>query len=892
MSWRRGFSKLAALFRRRKPVDDLGEEIRAHLEMEEQENLESGMPPEEAHYAALRRFGNVTLAQERSREMWGWNSLQTLWQDLRYGLRMLGKNRGFSAVAILTLALGIGANTAIFSVVKAVLLRPLPYGDPSHLALVVDAQEPQDGGLLYRDFESCKSQSTSFEDLAVYYRDSGYSRVTLTAAAEPESVQGAFVSANFFPLMGVSPLLGRAFTPQEEAGHERVVLLSYALWMRRFGGSPQAIGKTLQIDGMNSQVIGVMPASFQFPARDQQFWAPITTNPFWGDAALSTNIDPRHTRLFYARWQVVGRLKSGASIQQAQAEMDTIYARIARADPDENRGTGIKVVPLRVNLSGNTRRAFAVLLSAVFFVLLIACSNVANMLLARGAARRREMAVRTAIGAGRSRLFGQLLTESGLLALIAGCFGLLLAAYGIHILVAFGPPDIPRLEEAGLDTGVLAFALGISFFAAVASGLAPAWRILHGTLDISLRAGSSLAPADCGVRRTRSLLVITQFALAVVLLTGAGLLIHSFLAVEAVHLGLQPEHVITLRVTLPAGPNEARRLAFHEEVLKRLQGLPGVGAVGAISDLFELGTMRNLGLREIEGRAPEPRPLWTPLIWKSVSGSFFQAIGARLLRGRYFSDKDGPSSPLVAIIDESMAHRYWPGGDPVGQRIKGQDPRGANDDWVTVIGVVNDMRRNGLERQSVPHVFEWYKQSDGAPQDLVVRAAGDPRALAATLHSAIRGLDPGAILSTPSTLEEQLSDQLSPRRFQTWLLSLFSFVALLLAGVGMFGLMHYSVAQRTHEIGVRVALGARRNDLLKLVLRQGFKLALAGVGIGVLGALALTRFLSGLLYGIRPTDALTFVAVPLVLTLVALLASYIPARRATKVDPMVALRHE
>ncbi|HXX22714.1 MAG TPA: ABC transporter permease [Terriglobia bacterium] len=817
--------------------------------------------------------------------------MNTLFQDVRYGLRMLARNPGFTAVAVLTLALGIGANTAIFSVVEAVLLRPLPYANPSRLELLVDAQDPKDGGLLYKDFKACRSQSKTYEDLAVYYRDSGYSRVTLTAAAEPESVQGAFVSANFFPLMGVAPLIGRTFTPAEETRRDRVVMLSHGLWLRRFGGSTDAIGKTLQIDGMNSQVIGVMPPTFQFPARDQQFWAPITTNRYWDDPALTTNIEPQHTRYFYARWQVIGRLQPGATIQQAQAEMDTIFARIDRTDPDQNRATGIRVVPLRVNLSGNTFRAFAVLFSAVFFVLLIACSNVANMLLARAAARQGEMAVRTALGAAPTRLIRQLLTESGLLGLVAGSLGLLLAVYGIHILVATGPPDIPRLEQTRLDPAVLAFILGISLVAALICGLAPVWRILQTHRDISFKVGHDRA-GHGGAMRTRSVLVVAQFALAVVLLTGAGLLIHSFLAVEAVHLGFQPQHVLTMRVTLPSHASNARRQALHEEVLRRVQELPGVESVGAISDLFELGSMSNLGLRAIDGRTPEPRQLWTPMIWKTVSGDFFQALGVRLLRGRYFSEQDGPGPPLVVIIDESMAHRYWPGGDPVGQRIKGLDSRGAHDDWVTVIGVVSDMRRNGLERQSIPHVFEWYRQAGDTPRDLVVHATGDPRALAASLRQVVRELDPSAILSAVTTLEEQLSEQLSPRRFETWLLSLFSFVAIVLAGVGMFGLMHYSVAQRTHEIGVRLALGAGRGDVLKMVIGQACKLALAGVGIGVVGAMELTRFLTSLLYGVRASDPLTFVAVPLILTLVALLASYVPARRATKVDPMVALRYE
>ncbi len=818
--------------------------------------------------------------------------MQTLLQDIRYGLRMLAKNPGFTAVAVIALALGIGANTAIFSVIEAVLLRPLPYRDPSRLALLSDPQYPQDpkyGGFLYKDFEAWRSQSRTFEGMAAYYRDSGFSQVTLTEASEPEFVQGAFVSANFFPLMGVSPLLGRVFTLEEETRQERVVILSHGLWVRRFGASPDVIGKTLQINGIASQVIGVMPATFQFPARDQQFWAPLTTNPGWGDPALTTNIDPRHIRLFYARWQAIGRLRPGVTLQQAQAEMNTIFRRINRADPDGNRGVGINVVPLRVNLSGNTRLAFVVLFSAVSFVLLIACSNVANLMLTRGAVREREMAIRAALGAGRGRLVRQLLTESALLALVSGCLSLILASTGVRALLALAPADIPRLEEASLDAGVLAFTLGISLFAAVLFGLAPAWKISQ--MVDSLNSASRGPSGTVELKRTRGLLVVTEFALAVVLLTGAGLLVRSFLALQAVDPGFQPEHVLTMNITLSAAAPEARN-ASYSSVLERVRGIPGVQAAGAIDWLFELGTLDNHGLRAIEGRAPEPREKWTALIWEDISGDYFQAIGTSLLRGRYFSEQDGPDSPLVAIIDESMARRYWPGEDPIGKRFKGGDPRGHNDEWLTVIGVVRDMRRSGVEKRPIPHIYEWYRQAGGAPADLVVRTTGDPRALAGVLRSVVRGFDHRAILSSVTTMEQQLSEQLSPRRFQTWLLGLFSLVALVLASVGIYGVLHYSVTQRTHEIGIRMALGAARRDVLRLVVGQGITLALVGVGIGLLAALGLTRLLASLLYGVSPGDPLTFASVSILLTLVALAASYIPARRATKVDPMVALRYE
>jgi Acidobacterial duplicated orphan permease len=814
----------------------------------------------------------------------------SLFQDLRYGLRMLRKNPGFTAVAVLTLALGIGANTAIFGVIEAVILRPLPYKDPTRLVLLADSQDSESGAFLIKDIWAFKSRSRSFENIAAYYRDSGFSRVTLTSGGEPESVQGAFVSANFFNLMGVGPALGRAFTPDEEAQRERVVVLSYGLWRRRFGGSRDAIGKVLQIDGVDSQIIGVMPATFQFPARDQQFWAPLTTNRYWDDPALTTNIDPQHVRYFYERWQAIGRLSPGATLAQAQTEINSIFRR---SEPDfDNHGIpGITLTPLRVTLSGNTRLALIVLFCSVSFVLLISCSNVANLVLARGAAREREMAVRAALGAGRGRLSRQLLTESAILSLLAGVIGLVLASVSLRLVIALAPADIPSLEQAGVDRGTLAFTLAISLIAVCIFGLIPAWKASRNEPGDSL--GTGIRSGGLSLTRTRSVFVVAEFALAVVLLAGAGLLIRSFLALEAVDLGFEPERLLTMNIALPSGTPGSRN-ALYDAVLGRVCALPGVQAAGEVDALFELGGVSNLGLRAIEGRPPETKNQWTALSWASIRGEYFQAMGTPLLRGRYFTPQDGPNSPLVAIIDESMARRYWPGQDPIGKRFKGQDPRGHNDDWLTVVGIVRNMRRGGLENNPTPHVFEPYRQAlDGdRTGDLVVRTMGNSHTAAAALREAVRELSGTAILSNVSTMEEQLADQLSPRRFQTSLLGLFSGTAMVLAAVGIFGVMHYTVAQRTHEIGIRAALGAQPQDVLRLVLAQATKLALWGIGIGIVTALALTRFMASLLFGVGPTDAVTFVAVPVLLALVALFASYIPARRAMRVDPMVALRYE
>ena len=799
-----------------------------------------------------------------------------------------------SIIAALTLALGIGANTAIFSVIEAVILRPLPYKDPGRLVRFEGEASPGSGiepaldsSVTYADFEVWRSRSWSFEDMAAYYRPGGNTAVTLTGA-EPETVQGAFVTASFFPVMGVAPIAGRWFTSDEEKQRERVVVLSQGLWTRRFGSSGDAVGKAFKVDGVATRVIGVMPATFQFPDRNVQFWAPITTHRTWGEIIPP---DPIHARVYWARCYVVGRLPAGVPAEQAQAELNAINAGLQREAPDPSRLNNLRVLSLRAELNANIRLAIYVLFAAVCCVLLIACTNVANLVLARGANRQREMAVRTALGAGRGRLVRQLFTESVVLALLSGGLGLLLAAIGIRALVAYAPRDIYRLDQAGIDGGVLGFAAAVSLSAAILFGLAPAWNISRGDPNESLKSGKRGATDAMGLTRTCRLLVAMEFALSVVLLAAAGLLVRSFLAVEMVDTGFRPEHLLTMHIALPSATSDARRRELDEQTLAQVRTVPGVQSVGAIDGLFDRQP-DDFGLRAVDGRPPEPETRWAPLTWTSVRGDYFQAMGARLLRGRMFTEQDGQGSPLVVIVDQSMAKRYWSGENPIGKRIKGFDHRGKNDDWVTIIGVVEDMRRHGREQRLASHVYEWYRQTNNLTRDLVVRTEGDPKRLADALRNAVRSLDRTAILSPVVSVEQELSDQLAPRRFQTWLLSLFSLMAVMLASVGIYGVMHCSVAQRTHEIGIRMALGARPGNVVRMVIRQGIMLAVVGLAAGMAGAWWLTRLLASLLFGVTATDPITYAMVAMLLMAVAILASAIPAMRAARVDPLAALRCE
>ena len=815
--------------------------------------------------------------------------MRTLWQDVRYAARVLWKSPGFTVVALIAIALGVGANTAIFSVVNAVLLKPLSYKDPSQLVLIqhnypkldLKASVSAAGYAYYRD------NVKSFSDVAAI---SGFS-VNLTGEGEPERLAGMQVTANLFPALGAQAAQGRTFAAEEnEVGHEKVVVLSDGFWRRRFGGVP-VVGKNIMLNGEPYAVVGVMPASFQlgreFGGQQPDLWAPITFTP--------RQLDPT-VGLTNEYLTVYARMRPGVSVAQAQAEMDAVAADLRRQYmPDNDAGTwGLLLTPLDEFVVGRIRTALWVLLGAVVFVLLIACANVANLMLARAAVRQREIAVRTALGASRWRVMRQLLTESVLLSLVGGGAGLLLAMWGVDLLLKLNENRLPRAAEIGLDSRVMLFTLGVSLLTGVVFGLAPAfqtWGVnLHDTLKEGGRSGKT------GVRRgVRNALVIAEMSFAVVLLVGAGLLIRSFVELQQVDPGFGPRGVLAMQLSLPANkyPDRAARAGFVRRMLEQVRALPGVKSAATTTTLPMSGWNQS-GSFTIEGRQNAPGEnsphgsRWMP------SEDYFQTMSIPLVRGRYFDARDTEAEGAVVIIDEALARKYWPGEDPLGKRVSfesvNQQPR-----WREVVGVVGHVRNEGLEGESRAQYYVPYgsgSSTGGTNLFVAVRTDGDPSSLAPSVRGAIASVDRDLPVFRVMTMEKMVADSLTQRRFSMFLLGVFAALALALAVVGLYGVMSYGVAQRTHEIGLRMALGAQGRDVLRMVVGQGMALTAAGLGLGLLGALALTRLMSSLLYGVTAADPLTYGGIALLLGAVALLAAYLPARRATKVDPMEALRYE
>ncbi len=806
----------------------------------------------------------------------------TPWQDVRYATRMLLKNPGFTIVAVSVLALGIGANTSIFSLVNTVLLSPLPYRDADRLVMVWETTPQSDdpkSPVTPANFADWRGQNHVFEEVAAS-TDQSY---TLTGAGEPETLVGYRFSASFFSVLRVRAMLGRTFLPEEDRpGNEHVVVLSHQLWQRRFGGDREIIGKPLTLNGASYTVIGVMPPEFKYSIV--QLWTPLALEP-----SLMTNRELHFLRL-------VARLKPNVTIKQAQAEMEAIARGLQEQYPQTNAGRGAKVISMRDMQVGDIRPALLVLLGAVSFVLLIACANVANLLLARTAARQKELAVRAALGASRLRLAQQFLTESILLALLGGALGLLVALWSTHLLLALFPNNIanlsiPRVEQIPIDASVLGFTLVTALLTGVVCGLLPIMQFSTPDLNEALKEGGRGAGASLRAR-FRSSLVVFEVALSLVLLTGAGLMIKSFLRLQQADFGFNPENVLTMQVMLPQPKyKEAqKRRAFVQEVLRRVETLPGVVSAGAINFLPLSGFWGTLSYT-VEGQTPPPPGQEPVADNRVVTEQYFRTMSIPLLKGRYFTEHDDENAPQVVMINNSLAHRIFGAHDePLGKRLNLGDA--GNPSWAQIVGVVGDVKAFGLESETHADIYRPYAQAPFPLIALTVRTTPDPARLAGAVRNEIWAVDKDQPVFRVISMEQSAAESVALRRVSTITLGTFSVLALVLAAVGLYGVISYSVTRRTHEIGIRLALGARPRDVLKLVVGQGMLLALIGVAVGLAAAFAITRLMASLLYGVTATDPIIFVGVSLLLAGVALLACYIPARRATRVDPMVALRYE
>ena len=809
--------------------------------------------------------------------------MDALLQDVRYGLRRLRAAPAFAATVILTLALGIGANTAIFSVVNALLLRPLPYAEPGRLVTIEHRYPGLDdmkAPVSAAGFADYQANTRSFAAMAV---ETGWGP-NLTGVGEPERLTGARVSGRFFPTLGVAPLLGRALRPDEDQpGRNQVVVLSHGLWLRLFGGEPGAVGRTMQLNGESYEVVGVMPPGFRdFFNRRAELWTPLALPPDRYTDGQWTN-----------EWlNLVARLKPGVTEEQARTEMRTHADALRQRFPDDFPDRwSLLVTSLAEKGSGDTRPALLVLLGAVGFVLLIACANVANLLLARGASRMREVAVRSALGAPRRALVRQLLVESLLLALAGGLAGLLVGAAAVRALVAWNPGDLPWASDIRVDGLVLAFTAGVAVLTGILFGLVPAVQTSRSDLQTVIKEGGRGVHAERGGRTLRRALVVAEVALALVLLAGSGLLLKSFARLQRVDPGFVPERLLTFAVALPAAryPSDTQRIAFFDQLFPRLAALPGVRAAGGTS-VLPFGGNWSTGSFTVEGFTPaedEPGP-WGDI--RIVSPDFLQALGAPLRRGRHLTPDDGPGRPRVAVVDEEMVRRYWPDADPIGKRITfGPDSAPA---WIEIVGVVGHTMHEGLDADARVQLYLPYAQRNPGQLTVALRTTGDPARLTAAARSAVRAIDPDQPIANVRTMEELVDTSLGGRRLAAVLLAVFAGVALLMAAVGIYGVMSFAVAQRTRELGVRVALGASRASVLRLVVRQGMGLVLLGVAIGAAGALGLTRLIASQLYAVRSTDPATFGLVALALVATALVAILVPAARAMRLDPVAALRDE
>jgi len=893
--WSRMLSWLRATVGRARMESEMDAELRFHMEAYAEDLVRSGVPRAEALRRARLEFGGIENAKQECREARGMHFAETLLQDLRFGTRTMRRSPGFTVTAVLALALGIGANTAIFSVVNAVLLRPLSYDQPDRLMQVwhTPPQKSFPGMPTFAvspaNFLDWREQNHSFEAMSAY----GFGRYTLTGSGRPEAIRMVAATVGLFSILHAQPLLGRGFLQgEDEPGHEHEVVLSYGLWHSYFAGNPDIVGKNIQLNGQAFTVIGVMRPGFDFPI----FSDPGSRTQMWKPLAWT---DPERAIRGDHNFGVIARLKDGVTLRQANAELDAISNRLAQAYPGDDKGWGAIAVPLRDDLVGDVRPALLILLGAVALVLLIACANVANLVLARALSRRKEVAVRTALGATRRRLLQQVISETLLLAFAGGLLGLVFAHYSMILIVKFLAQWLPRSSEIALDGWVLAFTLGISLLTGFAAGLLPALRMAKADLNQALKQGLGRTAGDSGGGRTRNVLVVAEVALSLMLLIGAGLLIRSLWVLRAVNPGFDPHGVVTMNVAVPTEKFTlpAQQISYYGRVLERVRSLPGVQSAGLIDSLplSDDGSHQPIS---IEGRPAAAMADLPEVEIRQLSPGYISAMHIPLLSGRDIDDSDAAGRPGAVLISESMAKSFWPNENPVGKRLTlyfFPELRRV------VVGVVADVKLTAMnETQPQPTLYYPLAQLSAARgeswnsfgMNLAVRTDAAPLSVVPAITGSIREIDSEVPLLNIRTMDDSVSASLSQARFTMLLLGAFAGLALLLAVVGIYSVMSYSVSRRTNEIGIRVALGASRGDVLLLIVRQALLLALTGSVMGIAGALSLSRLMASQLYGVRPTDPLTFITVAALLMVVSLVASYIPARRAMRIDPMNALRYE
>jgi putative ABC transport system permease protein len=882
------WARLRALFGRESVISDIDRELRLHVEMETEENLARGMSPAEARRVAHMSFGNFDSIRDTAYTVRGGGLMETFLQDVRYGVRVLAKNKGFTAVAVLTLALGIGANTAIFSVVNDLLLRPLPYSDAERVVMLweVSPSGRHMNTTSRANFRAWREQGASFESMAAFSDQ----RLNLTGVGEPEEVAVQLATPELFKVLNVEPLHGRVLVEEDGKQGTAGVVLSYGFWKRRFGGDLGLIGKSITLNGEPYNVVGVMPPSFYWHIRQRSG----TGKPaeVWGVLPMPPPGEGPGSNERGRFLSVVGRMKRGVTFEQAEAELKTIHTRLAQ-DSTFNKNYTAEVIPLREQFVGNVRPALWVLLGAVGLVLLIACANVANLLLSRVAAREREIALRTALGARRTRVVRQLLTESLLLSLLGSGLGLLVAWWGIGALVAISPRDLVNLQNVGINTTVLAWTLGVTLLTSILFGIVPALEATRLNLNDALKEGGKGGDAQGSrSRRLRGFLVVGEVALALMLLAGAGLLVKSFAQLRKIDTGFETEKVLTMVLRLPAAKyrEDPQYVAFFRQALERIRATPGVSSAGMVNFLPLYGGLGSATSFNIEGKPEPPRGTGPSTNVRVADSGYFKTMGIPLLRGRSFTDAEDAEVRPVILVSDSFARKHFPGEDPLGKRIKvfmSEDPA-----WTEIIGVVGDVRYDNLTAEAESFVYYPHPGLTYPFMTLVIRTSGDPAEMAPAVRREIAAIDADQPVSDVRTMTQVMADTVSRARFNTLLLGIFAGLATLLAAVGIFGVMNYSVQLRTREIGLRMALGAQPGRMLMLVLRQGLVLTLIGIGVGLVGALALSRVMSGLLYGVTASDPATFAVIVVVLAVVSLVACYIPARRATRVDPLIALKYE